>query len=148
MNYPKKVRLVEVGPRDGLQNEARPVSVEAKVKLIDALSAAGHSAVEAGSFVSPKWVPQMANTDQVMAKIKRKPGVSYPVLVPNKQGMNGAVEAGCGEIAVFTAASEAFCRKNTNCSIDESFERFYPALAKERRDVILARAGKLKQTIV
>ena len=93
MNFPRRVRLVEVGPRDGLQNEAKPVSVEAKVALIDALSAAGHSAVEAGSFVSPKWVPQMANTDEVMARIKRKPGVSYPVLVPNKQGMNGAVEA-------------------------------------------------------
>ena len=103
MNFPKRVRLVEVGPRDGLQNEAKPVSVEAKVRLIDALSAAGHSAVEAGSFVSPKWVPQMANTDQVMARIKRKPGVSYPVLVPNKQGMNGAVEARCEEIAIFTA---------------------------------------------
>src|SRR6185436_388675 len=128
MNHPRTVRLVEVGPRDGLQNEAKPVSVEAKVRLIDALSAAGHSAVEAGSFVSPKWVPQMANTDQVMAQIKRKPGVSYPVLVPNKQGMNGAVEAHCAEIAVFTAASEAFCRKNTNCSIDESFERFAPVL--------------------
>jgi hydroxymethylglutaryl-CoA lyase len=109
MNHPKRVRLVEVGPRDGLQNEAKPVSVEAKVALIDALSAAGHSAVEAGSFVSPKWVPQMANTDQVMARIQRKAGVSYPVLVPNKQGMNGAVEAGVGEIAIFTAASEAFC---------------------------------------
>ena len=128
MNYPKKVRLVEVGPRDGLQNEAKPVSIEAKVRLIDALSAAGHSAVEAGSFVSPKWVPQMANTDQVMAQIKRKPGVSYPVLVPNKQGMNGAIEAKCEEIAIFTAASEAFCRKNTNCSIDESFERFAPVI--------------------
>ena len=128
MNYPKTVRLVEVGPRDGLQNEAKPVSVEAKVKLIDALSAAGHSAVEAGSFVSPKWVPQMADTDAVMARIKRNPGVSYPVLVPNKQGMNGAVEAKCGEIAIFTAASEAFCRKNTNCSIDESFERFAPVM--------------------
>src|SRR5476651_956037 len=112
MNYPRKVRLVEVGPRDGLQNEARPVSIEAKVALIDALSAAGHSTVESGSFVSPKWVPQMANTDAVMAQIQRKPG------------MNGAVEAHCSEIAIFTAASEAFCRKNTNCSIDESFERF------------------------
>src|SRR5260370_9600036 len=128
MNYPSKVRVVEVGPRDGLQNEAKPVSVEAKVRLIDALSAAGHSAVEAGSFVSPQWVPHIANTDQVMARIQRNPGVSYPVLVPNKQGMNGAVEAECGEIAVFTAASEAFCRKNTNCSIDESFERFPPVL--------------------
>ena len=124
MNYPKRVRLVEVGPRDGLQNEAKPVSVEAKVALIDALTAAGHSAVEAGSFVSPKWVPQMANTDQVMSRIRRRAGVSYPVLVPNKQGMNGAVEAKCEEIAVFTAASEAFCRKNTNCSIAEGLARF------------------------
>ncbi|HZB53410.1 MAG TPA: hydroxymethylglutaryl-CoA lyase, partial [Reyranella sp.] len=112
MNHPKRVRLVEVGPRDGLQNEAKPVPVAAKVALIDALSAAGHSAVEAGSFVSPKWVPQMANTDEVMTRIKRQPGVGYPVLVPNKQGMNGAIEAKCGEIAIFTAASEAFCRKN------------------------------------
>src|SRR5512132_2974234 len=123
MNHPKRVRLVEVGPRDGLQNEAKPVPVEAKVALIDALTAAGHSAVEAGSFVSPKWVPQMANTDEVMTRIKRKPGVGYPVLVPNKQGMNSAIEAKCEEIAIFTAASEAFCRKNTNCSIDESFAR-------------------------
>ena len=128
MNHPRRVRLVEVGPRDGLQNESKPVPVEAKVALIDALTAAGHSAVEAGSFVSPKWVPQMANTDEVMAKIQRKTGVGYPVLVPNKQGMNGAIEARCEEIAVFTAASEAFCRKNTNCSIDESFERFAPVM--------------------
>src|ERR1700741_2046104 len=133
MQYPKKVRLVEVGPRDGLQNEARPGSVEAKVRLIDALSAAGHSAVEAGSFVAPKWVPQMANTDEVMAQIKRKPGVGYPVLVPNKQGMNGAIEARCEELAIFTAASEAFCRKNTNCSIDESFERFAPVMEAAQR---------------
>ena len=128
MNHPKRVRLVEVGPRDGLQNEARPVPVAAKVALIDALSAAGHAAVEAGSFVSPKWVPQMANTDEVMSLITRKPGVSYPVLVPNKQGMNGAIESKCNEIAIFTAASEAFCRKNTNCSIDESFEGFAPVM--------------------
>ena len=133
MNHPKRVRLVEVGPRDGLQNEAKPVPVAAKVALIDALSAAGHAAVEAGSFVSPKWVPQMANTDEVMSLITRKPGVSYPVLVPNKQGMNGAVEAKCGEIAIFTAASEAFCRKNTNCSIDESFERFAPVMEAAQR---------------
>src|ERR1044072_8767338 len=93
MNHPKRVRLVEVGPRDGLQNEARPVPVAAKVALIDALSAAGHAAVEAGSFVSPKWVPQMANTDEVMSLITRKPGVGYPVLVPNKQGMHGAIDA-------------------------------------------------------
>lgn len=128
MNLPKRVRLVEVGPRDGLQNEGRPVPVDVKVALIDALSAAGHATVEAGSFVSPKWVPQMADTDRVMARIERKPGVAYPVLVPNKQGMNGAIEARCEEIAVFTAASEAFCRKNTNCSIDESFARFAPVM--------------------
>src|ERR1051325_5888483 len=128
MNHPKRGRLVEVGPRDGLQNEARPVPVAAKVALIDALSAAGHAAVEAGSFVSPKWVPQMANTDEVMSLITRKPGVAYPVLVPNKQGMNGAIEAHCEEIAIFTAASEAFCRRNTNCSIDESFARFEPVM--------------------
>ena len=120
MNLPKKVKLVEVGPRDGLQNEARPVSAEVKIELIHRLQDAGLSVIQATSFVSPKWVPQMANTDQVMATIKRKPGVSYPVLVPNKQGMNGAVEANCGEIAIFTAASEAFCRKNTNCSIEKA----------------------------
>ena len=128
MDLPKRVRLVEVGPRDGLQNEAKPVPVEVKVELIDRLTAAGHTTVESGSFVSPKWVPQMASTDAVMAQIKRKPGVSYPVLVPNKQGMNGAIESRCEEVAVFTAASEAFCRKNTNCSIDESFERFAPVI--------------------
>jgi len=132
MKYPGRVRLVAVGPRDGLQNEARPLSVEAKVRLIDALSAAGHAAVEAGSFVSPKWVPQMADTDRVMAAIQRRPDTAYPVLVPNKQGMNAALEAGCAEVAVFTAASEAFCRKNTNCSIDESFERFAPVMEAAR----------------
>jgi len=139
MNLPQRVRLVEVGPRDGLQNEARPVPVEVKVELIDRLTAAGHVTVEAGSFVSPKWVPQMASTDEVMARIARKPGVAYPVLVPNKQGMNGAVEAKCDEVAVFTAASEAFCRKNTNCSIDESFERFAPVIEAAQRHGIRVR---------
>ncbi|MBL8675795.1 MAG: hydroxymethylglutaryl-CoA lyase, partial [Rhodospirillales bacterium] len=139
MNLPKRARLVEVGPRDGLQNEARPVPVAAKIALIDALSAAGHTTVESGSFVSPKWVPQMASTDEVLAGIARRPGVSYPVLVPNKQGMNAAIEARCGEIAVFTAASEAFCRKNTNCSIDESFERFAPVVEAARHHGIRVR---------
>ena len=97
------------------------------------------AAVEAGSFVSPKWVPQMANTDEVMSLIKRKPGVGYPVLVPNKQGMNGAIEAGAQEIAVFTAATEAFCRKNTNCSIDESFARFAPVMEAARKHGIKVR---------
>lgn len=128
MTLPAKVTIVEMGARDGLQNEAVSVSAATKIALIEKLADAGISRIEAGSFVSPKWVPQMANTETVMAEIQRKPGVSYPVLVPNKQGMNGAVEAHCGEIAIFTAASEAFCRKNTNCSIDESFERFAPVM--------------------
>jgi hydroxymethylglutaryl-CoA lyase len=128
MALPKKVRLVEVGPRDGLQNEAKPVPVEVKVELIDRLTDAGHVTVEAGSFVSPKWVPQMASTDEVMARIRRKPGVSFPVLVPNKQGFNAALEAKVEEIAVFAAASESFSRKNINCSIAESLERFAPVM--------------------
>ena len=139
MNLPKRVRLVEVGPRDGLQNEAKPVPVDVKVELIDRLTAAGHTTVEAGSFVSPKWVPQMVSTDEVMAKIRRKPGVSYPVLVPNKLGMNGAIEAKCDEVAVFTAASEAFCKANTNCTIDESFERFAPVIEAAQRHNIRVR---------
>src|SRR3569832_1096127 len=110
MAMPKQVRIVEVGPRDGLQNEAKPVPVEVKVELIDRLTAAGHSTIEAGSFVSPKWIPQMANTDQVMAQIRRKAGVGYPVLVPNKQGFNAAVEARVEEVAVFAAATESFSR--------------------------------------
>jgi hydroxymethylglutaryl-CoA lyase len=128
MALPKRVRLVEVGPRDGLQNEAKPVPVEVKVELIDRLTDAGHVTVEAGSFVSPKWVPQMASTDEVMARIRRKPGVSYPVLVPNKQGFNAALQAKVEEIAVFAAASESFSRKNINCSIAESLERFAPVM--------------------
>ncbi|MBV9835978.1 MAG: hydroxymethylglutaryl-CoA lyase [Alphaproteobacteria bacterium] len=139
MNLPKRVRLVEVGPRDGLQNEAKPVPVDVKVELIDRLTAAGHTTVEAGSFVSPKWVPQMASTDEVMARIQRKPGVSYPVLVPNKLGMNGAIEAKCEEVAVFTAASEAFCKANTNCTIDESFERFAPVIEAAQKHNIRVR---------
>jgi len=139
MKLPKTVRLVEVGPRDGLQNEARPVPVEVKVELVNRLAAAGHSTVEAGSFVSPKWVPQMASTDLLMAQIERRPGVSYPVLVPNKQGFNAALEARCGEIAVFTAASESFCRRNTNCSIDESFERFAPVMEAARNHGVRVR---------
>lgn len=136
MRLPNRVRLVEVGPRDGLQNEAKPVPVETKVELIDRMTEAGHVSIESGSFVSPKWIPQMANTDQVMARIKRKPAVSYPVLVPNKQGMVGALAAKCREIAVFAAASESFSRKNTNCSIAESLERFAPVLeAAQRHDI-------------
>ena len=127
---PRKVKLVEVGPRDGLQNEKTPIDAATKIALIDLLSASGLSVVEAGSFVSPKWVPQMADTDKVMAGIKRKPGVSYPVLVPNLQGLDAAMKADVGEIAIFGAASESFSRKNINCSIAESLERFRPVAAK------------------
>lgn len=125
---PAKVQIVEVGPRDGLQNEGGVVSVQAKVALIEALADAGLTSIESGSFVSPKWVPQMANTAEVLARIKRRDGVSYPVLVPNLKGMEAAEASGVGEIAVFGSASESFARKNINCSIAESLERFRPVV--------------------
>jgi hydroxymethylglutaryl-CoA lyase len=118
--------MVEVGPRDGLQNEPGVVPTEIKVELIDRLTDAGLPAVEVGSFVSPKWVPQMADTGAVFARIRRKPGVAYPVLVPNMKGLEAALEAGIDEIAGFAAATEAFSQRNTNCSIAESFARFEP----------------------
>ena len=123
---PRRVKMVDVGPRDGLQNEPGVVPTDAKVELINRLSDAGLPAVEATSFVSPKWVPQMADAAQVMARIRRKAGVSYPVLVPNMRGLEAALAAGVEEIAVFGAATETFSRRNTNCSIAESFERFEP----------------------
>lgn len=118
--------MVEVGPRDGLQNEPDRVSTAVKIELIDRLSGAGLRAIEAGSFVSPKWVPQMADTAEVLAGINRKPGVSYEVLTPNMEGFDRALEAKADEVAVFAAASETFSQKNVNCSIDESIERFRP----------------------
>lgn len=124
MTLPKRVRVVEVGPRDGLQNEANPVPLATKVELIDRLSATGLSVIEAGAFVSAKWVPQMADSAEVLAKIKQKPDVSYPVLVPNTKGLEAALAAGAQEIAVFGAASESFSQRNINCSIAESLERF------------------------
>jgi len=126
MNLPKRVKLVDVGPRDGLQNEPGVVPTEVKIQLIDLLSDAGLPVVETTSFVSPRWVPQMADNAQVMAGIKRKPGVSYPVLVPNLKGLEAAMTADVEEVAVFAAATEAFSHRNTNCSIVESFERFTP----------------------
>ena len=126
MKYPKRVKMVEVGPRDGLQNEPGSAPAEVKVALIDRLSDAGLPAVEAGSFVSPKWVPQMADTAEVMARIRRKPGVAYPVLVPNMKGLEGALAAKAEEIAIFGAATEAFSKRNINCSIAESLKRFEP----------------------
>jgi hydroxymethylglutaryl-CoA lyase len=124
MTLPRKVKLVEVGPRDGLQNEAAPVSTEVKVELIHRLQDAGLKVIEATAFVSPKWVPQMADNAEVMAAIRRQPGVSYPVLVPNKKGLDAAVAAQAEEVVVFGAASETFSRKNTNCSIAEGLARF------------------------
>jgi hydroxymethylglutaryl-CoA lyase len=131
--YPKHVKMVEVGPRDGLQNESRSVPLEVKVELIDRLTEAGLPVVEAGSFVSPKWVPQMANTAEVLARIRRRGSVSYPVLVPNMKGLEAALAAGCEEVAIFAAATETFSMKNINCSIDESLARL-SEVAKSARD--------------
>jgi len=131
---PPSVRLVEVGPRDGLQNERTMVPTEVKVELIDRLADAGLPAIEATSFVSPKWVPQMADAADVLARIRRRPGVRYPVLTPNMRGFDAAAAAGADEVAVFVAASETFSRKNINCGIAESLERAQPifAAAKSR----------------
>jgi len=124
MSLPRRVKLVEVGPRDGLQNEATPVAAEVKVELIHRLQDAGLKVIEATAFVSPQWVPQMADNAQVMAAIRRKPGVSYPVLVPNKKGLDAAIAARAEEVVVFGAATETFSQKNTNCSIAEGLARF------------------------
>ena len=121
-----EVRLIEVGPRDGLQNEALSVALEDRVQLIESLAEAGLPVIEAGAFVSAKWVPQMADTDRVLAKLLRRPGTAYPVLVPNQKGLTAALAAGADEIAIFGAASEAFSKANINCSIAESLARFAP----------------------
>ncbi|MFG1208208.1 hydroxymethylglutaryl-CoA lyase [Xanthobacter flavus] len=128
MARPASVRIVEVGPRDGLQNEPGIVPLDAKVALIDALADAGLKMIEAGSFVSPKWVPQMADTAEVLGAINRRAGVRYTVLAPNLKGLELALACGIEEVAVFTAASEAFTSKNINCSIAESLERFTPLI--------------------
>jgi hydroxymethylglutaryl-CoA lyase len=121
---PKRVKIVEVGPRDGLQNEQQTIEAAVKIELVDRLSAAGFANIEAASFVSPKWVPQMATSKDVMAGIKRKPGVIYSALTPNMQGFEAAIAAGADEVVIFGSASEAFSQKNINCSIAESIERF------------------------
>lgn len=139
MRLPKRVRMFEVGARDGLQNEAVTVPADVKIGLIDRLSAAGLPAIESGSFVSPKWVPQMADTAAVLAGIARRPGTSYPVLTPNMQGFEAARAAGAEEVAIFAAASEAFSHKNINCSIAASLERFAPVAAVARRNGIRVR---------
>lgn len=130
MTYPTQVRVVEVGPRDGLQNESKVVTADIKIALIEALADAGLTSIEAGSFVSPKWVPQMATTAEVLAKLRRKPGVSYPVLVPNLKGLDQALACNVQEIAVFGAASESFSQRNINCSIGESLNRFVPVVER------------------
>ncbi|MCL6687571.1 hydroxymethylglutaryl-CoA lyase [Pseudomonas sp. R3.Fl] len=139
MPLPQHVRLVEVGPRDGLQNEKQPISVADKVRLVDDLSAAGLAYVEVGSFVSPKWVPQMAGSAEVFAGIQQKPGVTYAALAPNLKGFEAALEAGVKEVAVFAAASEAFSQKNINCSIKESLARFVPVMDAAREHGIRVR---------
>ncbi len=136
---PASVRIVEVGPRDGLQNEPGELPTAVKVELIERLADAGLPAVEATAFVSPKWIPQMADHTEVLERIRRKPGVSYPVLTPNLKGYESAKAAGAGEVAIFAAASEAFSRKNINCSIAESLERFAPVLEKSKQDGIRVR---------
>jgi len=138
---PSKVTLVDVGPRDGLQNEKQTIAAEVKVELVDRLTDAGFSAIEVTSFVSPKWVPQMADGAEVMARIKRKPGVVYSVLVPNMKGFEAALPAKPDEIVVFGAASEAFSQKNINCSIAESIERFRPVAEAARAHGIRVRGA-------
>ena len=139
MAMPAEVRIVEVGPRDGLQNERVDIGTAAKIELIDRLSRTGLRSIEATAFVSPKWVPQMADADEVLAGIERMAGIAYPVLVPNEQGYARAREAGADEVAVFTAASEAFNLRNTNASIAQSLERFAPVLERARADGVRVR---------
>ncbi|MFA1028940.1 MULTISPECIES: hydroxymethylglutaryl-CoA lyase [Pseudomonas syringae group] len=129
MAFPQKVNIVEVGPRDGLQNEAQPISVDDKVRLVDDLTSAGMGHIEVGSFVSPRWVPQMAGSAQVFERIQRREGVIYSALAPNLRGVEDALAAGVREVAVFAAATEGFSRRNLNCSISESLERFAPIMA-------------------
>ena len=133
------VKIVEVGPRDGLQNEPREVPTAVKLELIERLADAGLRSIEATAFVSPKWVPQMADHTEVLERIRRKPGVAYPVLTPNLKGFEAARAAGATEVAVFGAASEAFSRKNINCSIEESLERFRPIAEQAKQHGIRVR---------
>ena len=141
MKLPSKVKLVDVGPRDGLQNEKSPVPADVKIKLVHLLQEAGLTEIEVTSFVSPKWVPQMADAVEVMAGIQRKPGVRYSVLTPNMQGFEAAVPSRPDEIVVFAAASEAFSQRNINCSIAESIERFRPVVEAARKQGIYVRGA-------
>ena len=139
MGFPAEVRIVEVGPRDGLQNEQVDIGTANKIELIDRLSRTGLRSIEATAFVSPKWIPQMADAAEVLAGIARQPGISYPVLVPNEQGYERARAAGAQEVAVFTAASEAFNLRNTNATIAQSLDRFRPVLERANADGVRVR---------
>jgi hydroxymethylglutaryl-CoA lyase len=139
MALPVQVRIVEVGPRDGLQNEKTIIPAAAKIELIDRLSRTGLRTIEATSFVSPKWVPQLADAEEVFRGIEKREGVSYPVLVPNEQGYLRARAAGATEVVVFTAASEAFTRRNINASVGESLQRFAPVFERARADGVKVR---------
>jgi hydroxymethylglutaryl-CoA lyase len=139
MTMPNSVTLVEVGPRDGLQNEAQTIPLAAKLRLIDDLAAAGHRVIEAGSFVNPKWIPQMADSEQVFTGMQRRDGVRYAALTPNLRGFDRALAAGADEVAIFAAASEAFSQKNINCSIAESLARFAEVMAAARESNIPVR---------
>jgi hydroxymethylglutaryl-CoA lyase len=139
MNLPRYVKMVEVGPRDGLQNEPTPVPTVVKIELIERLADAGLPVVEATSFVSPQWVPQMADSAEVLTGLRRRPGTAYPVLTPNLKGFERACAAGAEEVAVFGAASESFSRRNINCSIAESLDRFAPVIAAARAHGIRVR---------
>ena len=130
MSFPERVKIVEVGPRDGLQNESVIVPAEIKIQLVEKLADAGLSVIESGAFVSPKWVPQMATSSEVFKQIDKRAGISYPMLVPNLKGLELAQEAGVQEIALFAAATETFSQKNTNCSIAESIDRFNAVIDK------------------
>ena len=138
---PARVALVEVGPRDGLQNEPQPVATQVKIELIERLAAAGIRKIEAAAFVSPRWVPQMADGAEVLARVPRVAGIVYAALVPNLKGFEAALAARADEVVVFSAASETFCRKNINCSIAESIERFAPVCEAARRAAVAVRGS-------
>lgn len=139
MMLPKHVKIVEVGPRDGLQNEPTALPAVTKIELINRLSDTGLAVIETGSFVSPKWIPQMTDSDKVLSGIKQKAGITYPVLVPNLKGFENALAAGAKEIAIFAAASETFSQKNINCSIAESMKRFEEVVAAAKKYKIYIR---------
>ncbi|MEH6589879.1 MAG: hydroxymethylglutaryl-CoA lyase [Halioglobus sp.] len=138
-NFPSRARIVEVGPRDGLQNEKQTISAETKIQLVEKLTDAGLSYIETGSFVNPRWVPQMAGSEEVFCGIRRAPGVTYAALTPNLKGYQRAIAVDADEVAVFVAASEAFSQKNTNCSIDESLERVRETVEQARAEGVRVR---------